>query len=621
MKSLFFILITLPFFSFGKAHFERKRDSLYAIAINPHLSDLIRANSYTQLCTLYSELNPDSTIQVCERSFTFIREARSKNANSNELKELEANVLTYAGLAFDQLNNFNRSISLLNKAIVLEKDLNNQNEQARILYLIGDIQKENKYLNEALSTYTKASKIEANRDNKQELAHTYTIIGNIHLELQNDSLALLTFAKSLEIYTELESPIGIATSKNNIGLALIETEQYKLAIQNLEQSAEICNNEDYAKGQINALHNLAEAHYGIRSYKKGLKIAIQAKELAIQSDNIYALMHITNTISKIRAAQRYYKRALNSHEAYTNILDSLHKTEYAALENTFTAYKTNQYTTNDTREKNRQKTISKLKYQAENNTKTGISTNQIIIAILILLFLLFSRSRQIRLKKEQEEIVKKQKAELELKTLRSQTNPQFLFNRLSSIKQYIIKNKPEEAANYLSSYAKLVSAILDNSNQNYIKLSEEINCLSDYVEFEQLRFPGTINFEINSALNLSNYSVPPSLLHTFIENSIWHGIANKEDKSGNIKINIIDIAEGIRIEIIDDGIGREKAKEIEEENSFMQKTMGLIDQEQAQLSKLYNKTGFKHQVFYSDLYNRDNENTGTKIIITLPQQS
>ena len=119
------------------------------------------------------------------------------------------------------------------------------------------------------------------------------------------------------------------------------------------------------------------------------------------------------------------------------------------------------------------------------------------VAILILI-VIFShvRSESIR-KKEAEKLNREiQLAHNELKALRAQMDPHFIFNSLSSIQNFIMTKDEESALRYLNKFAKLMRMILSNSERSFITLREEINALKLYMELEALRWENKFEYSI-----------------------------------------------------------------------------------------------------------------------------
>lgn len=144
----------------------------------------------------------------------------------------------------------------------------------------------------------------------------------------------------------------------------------------------------------------------------------------------------------------------------------------------------------------------------------------------------------------------------EIKALRAQMNPHFVFNSLNSIQHFIFSNKKEEANEYLSEFSRLIRMILDNSQNNFITVAEEIEFLTVYLKLEQLRLQHKFNFyfECQADQQIQELLLPSMLLQPFIENAIIHGIAPKKG-SAEICISFKLKENGFQCTIEDDGIG------------------------------------------------------------------
>ncbi len=206
----------------------------------------------------------------------------------------------------------------------------------------------------------------------------------------------------------------------------------------------------------------------------------------------------------------------------------------------------------------------------------------------------------------------------ELNTLRLQINPHFLFNSLNSIKSYIIKNKTDEAADYLTDFSILIRSILQNSKEQVVSLKEEVETLLLYTKFERFRFQNKFEFvyEIDENIDIENVQIPALLLQPYIENAIKHGLASKE-KNGALKLIIKDLDQEIEIIIDDNGIGRKRAAELKNSNEGHQ-SMGMkINEERI---KLLNKINDWHiSVEIIDKFTSENISDGTKVIMKIPK--
>ncbi|MBT8182658.1 MAG: histidine kinase, partial [Eudoraea sp.] len=204
---------------------------------------------------------------------------------------------------------------------------------------------------------------------------------------------------------------------------------------------------------------------------------------------------------------------------------------------------------------------------------------------------------------------------LALKSLRSQMNPHFIFNALNSVNNYIAKNDERSANRYLSEFSTLMRAVLENSEEDFISLSRELELIELYVKLEHSRFTEKFDYTINidEQIDAEAFQIPPMLLQPYIENAIWHGLRYKEEK-GTLSIQLMQKeTDLIEIRITDNGIGRKKSKELKTKNQKTQnsKGMGNIKKRIAILNTMYKD---KVSVSVKDL-NKDT--TGTQVILTL----
>jgi sensor histidine kinase YesM len=210
-------------------------------------------------------------------------------------------------------------------------------------------------------------------------------------------------------------------------------------------------------------------------------------------------------------------------------------------------------------------------------------------------------------------------AEIEMKALRSQMNPHFIFNSLNSIQKYILKNDAFAASQYLTKFSKLIRLILDHSNQNYIALNSEIELLKLYIEIEDLRFDKQFDYDlqVDSLLETVNILIPSMIIQPYIENAIWHGLLHKETK-GKLLLSFTKSTENcIKVIIEDNGIGREKALELKSKQLLKKKSYGIqITQDRI---SILNQTEDKATICnIFDLKDKNNKATGTRIELIIP---
>lgn len=203
----------------------------------------------------------------------------------------------------------------------------------------------------------------------------------------------------------------------------------------------------------------------------------------------------------------------------------------------------------------------------------------LLLSVLLGAFRIYlSRDRKRKLAKylEKQELLEKK---LEIISLRQQAlnammNPHFIFNALGSIQSYMIRNDTASAAHYLTAFARLIRKNLYASKKAFIVLEDELDQIGLYLELEKMRLGEKLNYSIHIADDIACdvTMIPTMIIQPIVENAIIHGIMTKE-LPGNISIHIKKEGTGIRIMIVDDGIGLKASYSFK--NDLQHQSIGL----------------------------------------------
>jgi ligand-binding sensor domain-containing protein len=226
---------------------------------------------------------------------------------------------------------------------------------------------------------------------------------------------------------------------------------------------------------------------------------------------------------------------------------------------------------------------------------------------------------QAALLKQKEAQFSQKIAEMEMSALRSQMNPHFIFNVLNSINNFMLDNDTEEASLYLTKFARLIRLILENSKNEKVPLSNEINALDIYIQLEALRFKEKIRYDIfvDPDIDQRFVKIPPMLIQPYVENAIWHGLMHRLE-GGNIWIRILQENErSLIVEVEDDGIGRVAAAAIKSKSAIQKKSFGMeITSKRLMVINEMFKTETKISV--QNVVNTEGVVCGTKVILEIP---
>ena len=240
----------------------------------------------------------------------------------------------------------------------------------------------------------------------------------------------------------------------------------------------------------------------------------------------------------------------------------------------------------------------------------------VLAIVLIISIIAFWQVKKLR-KRNKEQVEKQRlKASLldsELKTLRSQMNPHFIFNALNSIQDLILKEDTDGSYDYVVLFANLVRSTLNYSNKDFIPIEKEIEFLEVYLKLEKLRFGDEFIYQLNYS-GTEALEVPSLIVQPFIENALIHGLLHK---AGNKKLSItFELSDKLRCIITDNGVGRARSNEIKERQGGNHESFAL-EAIKKRLSILSNKDGDNFGYVVTDLYNEGTP-SGTQIEVTIP---
>lgn len=243
-----------------------------------------------------------------------------------------------------------------------------------------------------------------------------------------------------------------------------------------------------------------------------------------------------------------------------------------------------------------------------------------LLAVLVALGLIYVlyrlRLNDIRRDEKLKREFNQKLAEVEMKALKAQMSPHFIFNSLNSINRYIVKSEPEKASLYLTKFSKLIRLILDNSNSKIVSLEQELTSLKLYIELEALRFNNKFSYSltVSEDLNPLSVGVPPMIIQPFVENAIWHGLLHQE-APGILIITISRFGHGLQCVIEDNGVGRKLAGELKSKSVNKEKSYGMkITSDR--LSMLNGESKIS-SVEIVDLEDEHGKGTGTKVIVKI----
>lgn len=124
--------------------------------------------------------------------------------------------------------------------------------------------------------------------------------------------------------------------------------------------------------------------------------------------------------------------------------------------------------------------------------------------------------------------------DFEIKTLKAQLNPHFMFNAMNSIRA-LIEEDPENAKIAVTKLSNILRYSLKIERTETVTLEDEIKTIQDYLDLEKIRFEERLKYNLNISPDSANVEIPPMMIQTLIENGIKHGLS-KRTNGGEVSL-------------------------------------------------------------------------------------
>lgn len=482
---------------------------------------------------------------------------------------LKAIVYTHLGSSYQQLLQYPEAVENYNKALVISKKLGDTVNENQIYAKLGMIKLDQDKYDEAEKILTNL--VSTKQDARSE-AHINLALARLYLEKKEYGKGLPYAEKGYKLstdnkYLDLQGPAAdflFQLSK--------ETKDYKRALEMNELNVKL---KDSSK--IEASKNaLAQQQLKYDFEKKELQqMVLQEKKLSLvklEAERKSALQISKNKLAQQKLKYDFDKKALNQ-----KIVQG--------------------------------KKIAAVKLEGEK--KTAAKNNWLIGLSGVLLLLLFAGYFYYRNNKQKQEITVLEKEQIKQKLLVTQMNPHFIFNSIDNIQGLIHDKKDTDAINYLTKFSKLTRQILENSNENYISLSEEVEMTKNYLAIQQLLYDNKFSYHIAIEDDVDQEAIflPPMLTQPFIENSIKHGLSNKSE-NGKVNIHFYLKENKLFFEVTDNGKGFDTEQKITNHKSL---AMTITKERLVSYTKNHDFV-----VQTDNIFDKDTNIVGAKVIFEIP---
>lgn len=500
------------------------------------------------------------------------------------------------------------------KALNLANSINDKSRLAIIYLVFTHIKGAQGLWDETLVHADSSYQFAKNSGDKVQMAESLSSKGNALLNLGRLPEALEALTASEQILSKMSSSsayIACLIEKGDVLSNLNRFDESEAVLQKALALGKKVIGSDVASS---AYERLAKMH--LRKAENELGIARKAAQDALNSastGSVESQMYARKKLEEINRLLGQKEQAQQENEKIAAERDTLWNQE--KIRNVTTQELNAQFEREkalDLIEQSKKDMTQKAEITKRNAQITELGITSLFLVLLSALGYLFLRNRQ----KHQKTALEKQAAEGELKALRAQLNPHFIFNSLNSIGHYIDTKDTGNARSYLANFAALMRNTLEQSPKKQISLEEETANLRQYLQLEAMRFPQPFEWKIDIAPELDAFDtqIPSMMVQPFVENAIWHGLMPKKE-SGKIAIQFNKSDAGLRCSVVDNGVGRPASDPEKEENSYQVHAMAILKDRFALLQQ---QTAKKSTFEFKDLKNPDGSPAGTQVDLIFP---
>ncbi|MEL1240989.1 tetratricopeptide repeat-containing sensor histidine kinase [Flavobacterium flavipallidum] len=541
-------------------------------------------------------------------------------ANLSKNKTNIAYVLTDLGYVYNSKGNITLAIENNLKALNIFEEIKDLEGVERTYFALGRIFDTQKEFIKAISYYQKGLKIATENNFENRKCILLNSLSYSYFQIKKDIQAEYYAKKGLLVAQKNNFETAKAMSLKHIGDVKFRANDFLEAEKYFLESAGIFKKYNVDNNYARLLIDLGSINIKRDNNQKALMYANEAFEIAKKSNYPSEKKSAAELLSIIYQLNKKFKEAYTFQSIAKSIGDSIFYDENKNIvlksEFKYEAQKQNA----QIKLLSQQKKIALLENQRQKTIIFSIVIGSIFSGLLIFLMLKrYKSSKENELlkvtfqEKEKTLNAEKKATESELKALKSQMNPHFIFNALNSIQEQFMFGDKLIANEQMSNFTYLTRQILSISGKKKISLATEVEILTKYLELEKMRFETDFNYyiSVDSSIDDQYVELPPMLIQPFVENSIKHGLLHKKGlKILKINFDIDTNEEYLLCTIEDNGIGRKKAEEIKTNNRHD----SFSTQSIAQRLQLLNDTNSIEEVLiYEDLEDLNAKTTGTRV--------
>jgi len=447
------------------------------------------------------------------------------------------------------------------KGLKEARPLNIRELDASLLNNLANIYSDLKQYDKALDYYRQFLDISRELGSGKDETIALVNMGTVYTELNEPKKALECGRQGLGICRKKGINYFIPIILNNLGITYNKAGDADSALASFRESIELADRYSNYDAKASSLNETGKIYLTRGDYASAGQYALKSLQIARQLHSAEWQSNAWESLYKVYEKQHRYDKALDAYQQFILFRDSVsNEDKRSALARKEMAFDFEKKEAATRAEHDKKEALAQAEINRQRLIKRGILAGVVILLLAGLSsFVLYKRRRDAEERRKEADL-KAKVSDTEMKVLRLQMNPHFIFNSLNSVSDYISKHETTTANYFLSKFAKMMRQVLENSEKREITLAEDLRLVETYIQLESLRLRNEVNYEIciDPGIDPDSTLVPPLIIQPFVENSIWHGLSGKTCP-GRISIRIIREDEIIHYIVEDNGIGRKEA--------------------------------------------------------------
>ncbi|MCC7501420.1 MAG: tetratricopeptide repeat protein [Flavobacteriales bacterium] len=515
------------------------------------------------------------------------------------------------------------ALKRFHEALKLSEQAQDSASSSILLYSIGIAYRKVKDYPKAFAYLQRSQGMERALHRRGKEANCTVALANTYRENGDTLAATQAYAEAIALFSALRDHQGWGITEENLGD--LRGSDPRQALTHYLTALAHYDSVHSAIDKAYVLQRIGRVQLELGQLKEAEASMTEGRTLSLDAGDPQLTLEYEMGLARLAAKKGDAEGAMRHFDRYTTLKDSLQgidtQHELARLRTEFESERT---------EKDNSILRAQNSEKSERLRRKDLQLfGSALIGLLALVaaFLFFRNFRQKRQPAEALEQLNKQLASsnaeiteinglLEMKLLRSQMNPHFIYNCLNSAARMTQAGQSVEALAYLQGFARLLRMVLDHSVTDRIGIDQELDFLRQYLKLEAHRLDD-LRYEVSADPTLlENEAVIPALIvQPFVENAVWHGLSNKTGAK-SVKVHFEDRAGRIQCTITDNGVGRAGSMTESKDSMTAHKSLGMqLTSERLKL--LAHRMWDEGSIAVDDLEDPNGKPAGTRVTLKL----